>query len=130
MASWSEATTQTSQAAYRKSRSSRSEVVKLLCQKGQSMYIGQLDLSKAFSPLCHSRVGQVLKQQGVPDKLITLLQQTFVRWTKGTPQGCALSILLFQLTLAPVVADLEARICHDRASAKIMVLRGRCGHSG
>eukprot|EP00971_Amphidinium_carterae_P327135 6458311-Amphidinium_carterae.4 len=30
----------------------------------------------------------------------------FVPQTRGTPQGCALSILLFQLTLAPVVATL------------------------
>eukprot|EP00971_Amphidinium_carterae_P226675 4495797-Amphidinium_carterae.5 len=142
MSDWADAVTSPAQAAYKRGRSARGEVVKLIehintrCARGAGGYLGQLDLSKAFPRLCHNKVTSILLRMGAPPWLTSMLQDAclkkslawkingrlseFVPQTRGTPQGCALSVLLFQLSLSPVVAEIEAKIQADRADARVL----------
>eukprot|EP00971_Amphidinium_carterae_P332754 6467060-Amphidinium_carterae.1 len=143
MANWADHTTAEAQAAYKRNRSARGEVIELLdhlnllCARGSGGYLGQLDLSKAFPRLCHRKTTTILAAAGAPRWLVSILLDAclrkslawrvngrlsaFIAQERGTPQGCALSILLFQLSLAPVIKELEAKIQADGSSARLLI---------
>eukprot|EP00971_Amphidinium_carterae_P086676 1715274-Amphidinium_carterae.1 len=79
MANWADKATQQSQAAFKRNRSSRQEVIQLLdhinatCVQGRGTYVGQLDLSKAFPGLSYYRAVQIIAQTRVPDWFVTVV---------------------------------------------------------
>eukprot|EP00971_Amphidinium_carterae_P185653 3686186-Amphidinium_carterae.5 len=143
MSGWVNEVTEPSQSAFNKHRSARAEVTELaeclnqLCSKGEAAYIGQLDLSKALPRLSRDQATEVFKAKGAPDWLAQFVRgaclekslawrvngrlSRFVKQTRGTPQGCAMSILLFQIAVAPVIAEVEKKIKADGRKAKLLV---------
>eukprot|EP00971_Amphidinium_carterae_P284515 5648546-Amphidinium_carterae.2 len=139
--SWMSEVLHESQSAYRPGRSSKKvlEVHNLLVQldrrvrSGHPIFIGQIDLSKAFPRLNKEKARDLSIAAGLPPAfachLYTACLAKRLRWKiagvlsqpcanlQGTPQGCALSVMMFQLVMSPI-----ARSVHN-------FLRERCSSS-
>eukprot|EP00971_Amphidinium_carterae_P215225 4271580-Amphidinium_carterae.2 len=118
-----------SQSAYRSGRSVKKEIHQILShldkrvRAGQQIYLGQLDLSKAFPRLNKAKARDIAMASGLPAKFACFLEEACLnknlRWRisgvlsrpcanrRGTPQGCALSVMLFQLVMSPVARALD-----------------------
>eukprot|EP00971_Amphidinium_carterae_P136332 2701005-Amphidinium_carterae.1 len=140
---WAEAVLAPAQAAYRKNRSTKLELHALLSRigacaaSGTPAYIGQLDLSKAYPRLNKSKARQIAVASGMPiafaDYVYANCLSKELSWKirgvetepavtrRGTPQGCSLSILMFQVTLAPVVHALQRFLTQRCPQAVVMV---------
>eukprot|EP00971_Amphidinium_carterae_P222819 4421891-Amphidinium_carterae.1 len=137
MQAWASQILRPCQSAFRPGRSTKREIHTLLFQMNRCLaakipiYVGQLDLSKAFARMNRCKAVAIARASGLTDRFVKFLEQACLgknmKWKisgsvspasqqrRGTPQGCALSILLFQVLMAPVVrelADLIAARCH------------------
>eukprot|EP00971_Amphidinium_carterae_P158694 3146027-Amphidinium_carterae.1 len=140
---WVNSVLHPSQAAFRQGRSCKSEVQALLvdltrrANAGQASYLGQLDLSKAFPRLNKEKSRDIAVASGLSPSFGRLIHRVCLgkasSWKiagvlsapmsprRGTPQGCALSIMMFQLTLAPV-ARAVANFLRMRCSSSRLLL--------
>eukprot|EP00971_Amphidinium_carterae_P342183 6481404-Amphidinium_carterae.1 len=122
---WCNLVLDSAQSAFRSGRSARGEVQKILqlmnsrLASSRPVYTAQLDLSKAFPKLNREKATAMAYASGLPRGFTTFVAQSCLekdlRWKvggvlsapretrRGTPQGCAISILMFQLLIAPAV---------------------------
>lgn len=91
------------------------------------VYLGFLDLAKAFDSVSHDTVRRVLVDRGVPSSLVGYIMSTYkdsttmltvqgkelgnVELNKGVKQGDPLSPCLFNLILDEVIRSVRARPC-------------------
>ena len=108
------------QAGFRKGRRTRDQIANIHWTTGKkqensrkNIYFFFTDYAKAFDSMDHNKLWKILKEMGIPDRLICLLrnlyagQEATVRtghgttdWFqigKGVHQGCILSLCLFNL---------------------------------
>ena len=107
------------QAGFRKGRGTRDQIANIgwIIEKARefqkNIYFCFIDYAKAFDCVDHSKLWKILKEMEIPDHLTCLLrnlyagQEATVRtgrgttdWfqiRKGVPQGCILSLCLFNL---------------------------------
>ncbi|KAG0424540.1 hypothetical protein HPB47_028249 [Ixodes persulcatus] len=104
------------------------------------LYLGFLDISKAYDSVNHSLLWRVLEELGMPVEWRNLLQQIYrdnsvvVQWgaeftepikaTRGLRQGCPLSPLLFMLYIAGLERALEDsrlgfRMCYGEEGRQV-----------
>ena len=105
------------QAGFRKGRGTRDQIANIhwISEKARefqkTIYLCLIDYTKAFDCVDHNKMWKTMKERGIPDQLTCLLrnmyagQQATVRtgqgttdWfqiEKGVPQGCILSVCLF-----------------------------------
>eukprot|EP00971_Amphidinium_carterae_P338889 6476435-Amphidinium_carterae.1 len=127
---WCSTVLDSSQSAFRIGRSARGEIKSVLqLLNGRlcanlPVYLGMLDLSKAFPKLNREKAAAMAFASGLDreftDYIASACLEKQLRWKvagalstprvcrRGTPQGCALSILLFQLLVAPAVRATKA----------------------
>ena len=109
-------------------------VAQTAIQSGQSLYVGFLDLVKAYDSVYRTALFGILRQYGFGDNTLRLLRnyyldQNFVRVNgklgapfqsgRGVRQGCLLSPLLFDIVLVWVfrrAKDQLTPICHGTIS--------------
>ena len=109
-------------------------VAQTAIQSGQSLYVGFLDLVKAYDSVYRTALFDILRQYGFGDHTLRLLRnyyldQNFVRVNgklgapfqsgRGVRQGCLLSPLLFDIVLDWVfrrAKDQLTPICHGTIS--------------
>ena len=103
------------QAAFRKGRGTRDQIVKIHCiiekarEFQKNIYFCFIDYTKAFDCGDHNKLWKILKEMGLPDHLTCLLRNLYagreatVRTEHGTTdwfkigKGCVLSSSLFNL---------------------------------
>eukprot|EP00971_Amphidinium_carterae_P066185 1310945-Amphidinium_carterae.1 len=117
------------QSAFRPGRSTRRELHTLLFQMNKCvaakipLYVGQIDLSKAFPRMNRTKAAALARASGLPHEFVQLIRTACLdkamKWKisgtvmkateqrRGTPQGCAISILLFQVLMAPVARHMS-----------------------
>eukprot|EP00971_Amphidinium_carterae_P266114 5278823-Amphidinium_carterae.2 len=122
---WSDCVLHASQSAFRSGRSARKEVTQILGQlnarieSSRAVCVGSIDLSKAFPTINREKAASMLFATGLPviftDFIATSCLEKTIRWKqsgvlsagtpthRGTPQGCALSIMTFQVLVAPAI---------------------------
>jgi hypothetical protein len=92
-----------------------SVVQKYLCQKGKKLYVGFVDLKKAFDSVQHNILLNALRQDGVHGKFLTAIESMyssllacvrsgneyseFFECPAGVRQGCVLSPTLFSVVI-------------------------------
>ena len=88
-----------------------------------------IDCTNAFGSVPLQLITSTLKQRGIPETLISIIQDTYDRastristargttsrilWRKGVKQGCPLSPLLFNLCLEPLFEALQTHNTED-----------------
>eukprot|EP00971_Amphidinium_carterae_P292446 5805327-Amphidinium_carterae.1 len=140
---WAEQVLHRSQSAFRKGRSAKLEIHKLVMalnarvQANRPCFLGQIDLSKAFPRLNKEKARDAAVRAGMPRSFAQFLHHACLSKTivwkvagaiskpvnarRGTPQGCPLSILLFQVIMAPVARSLETFLLARCASSQVML---------
>eukprot|EP00971_Amphidinium_carterae_P351237 6491995-Amphidinium_carterae.1 len=106
-------------------------------QANRPCFLGQIDLSKAFPRLNKEKARDAAVRAGMPRSFAQFLHHAClsksivwkvagtiskpVEARRGTPQGCPLSILLFQVIMAPVARALEQYLLARCASSQVML---------
>eukprot|EP00971_Amphidinium_carterae_P262725 5212022-Amphidinium_carterae.1 len=101
----------------------------------RSVYVAQVDLSKAFPRLNREKASAKLHASGLPEAftrfMATACLEKQLCWKqagvlsrardtrRGTPQGCALSILAFQALIAPAIRATQSFLHARCASSAI-----------
>eukprot|EP00971_Amphidinium_carterae_P135393 2682918-Amphidinium_carterae.1 len=131
------------QSAFRPGRSTKGELSSLLMHLNRRVaarrpvYVGVLDLSKAFPRMNKAKSAELARLSGLPSSFVDMLTESCLgksmQWKisgsvsdpkvhrRGTPQGCALSIMLFQILLAPVARALKDFVKHRSGDARVLV---------
>eukprot|EP00971_Amphidinium_carterae_P065435 1296506-Amphidinium_carterae.2 len=140
---WCDEILDVSQAAFRAGRSTKQELQSILMmmnnqlERASPTYLGQLDLSKAFPRLNKQKACAMAYASGLPRAFVDFVSEACLNklmcWKiagtlsapkssrRGTPQGCAMSVLLFQILLAPVVRSARTFLARRCASSTIVV---------
>ena len=125
------------QAGFRKGRGTRDQIVNIhwIIEKQddsrKNIYYCFIDYAKSFDCVDHNKLWKILKETGIPDHLTCLLrnlyagQEATVRtghgttdWFqngKGVPQGCILSLCLFNL-FAEYITEMSGWMKHKLES--------------
>ena len=129
------------QAGFRKGRGTRDQIDNILwiMEKGRefqkNIYFSFIDYAKAFDCVDHNKLWKILQEMGIPDHLTCPLRNLYagpeatVRNGHGTtdwfqigkevPQGCMLSLCLFNLHAEYIMRNTEL----DEAQAGIKIAR-------
>eukprot|EP00971_Amphidinium_carterae_P306929 6099807-Amphidinium_carterae.1 len=100
-------------------------------------FVGQLDLAKAFPRLHARKACRFALEAGLPAWLVNFVETTCLKkslqWkvagatsplrvpARGTPQGCAMSVMAFQLLLAPVVRAIRLYLQARCPASRVVV---------
>eukprot|EP00971_Amphidinium_carterae_P345895 6487087-Amphidinium_carterae.3 len=138
---WIEATLADGQSAYRNGRSTKLELHSMLdlinaqVRSNKPVFIAQLDLAKAFPKLNKDKACLAASLAGMPAPMVQYIRTSclgkLLKWKingvlssercarRGTPQGCAVSILMFQLQLSPIIRAVENKLRLKCVASKV-----------
>eukprot|EP00971_Amphidinium_carterae_P174995 3469111-Amphidinium_carterae.1 len=140
---WCERVLDPVQAAFRPKRSTKLELHAILDMLSRRLsmhtptFVGQLDLAKAFPRLHAGKACRFALEAGLPSWLVNFVETTCLKkslqWkvagttsplrvpARGTPQGCAMSVMAFQLLLAPVVRAIRHYLQSRCPASRVVV---------